>query len=72
LALDQNLFQPFSVGDVRKITSTPDHKPPSKEDTIPGRYASVLFTTASQEGALYDIYEDMKFLGELFTHSESF
>jgi len=57
---------------VKKIQSTPDHQPPSKEDTIPGRYASVLFTTASQEGALYDVYEDMKFLGELYANSESF
>lgn len=57
---------------MKKIQSTPDHQPPSKEDTIPGRYASVLFTTASQEGALYDVYEDMKFLGELYANSESF
>lgn len=32
----------------------------------------MLFTTASQEGALYDVFEDMKFLGELYAHSESF
>lgn len=70
--MDQSLYQPFSLGDVKKIQSTPDHQPPSKEDTIPGRYASVLFTTASQKGALYDVYEDMKFLGELYANSESF
>lgn len=57
---------------MKKIQSTPDHQPPSKEDTIPGRYASVLFTTASQESALYDVYEDMKFLGDLYTNSGSF
>ena len=39
----------FSVGDdVKVIQSTPDHKPPTAEDTIEGRYAGVLFTTASQ------------------------
>jgi F-type H+-transporting ATPase subunit delta len=32
----------------------------------------VLFTTASKENSLYEVYEDMKFLGELYTHSESF
>ena len=32
----------------------------------------MLFTTASQEGALYDVFEDMKFLGELYANSESF
>jgi ATP synthase F1 delta subunit len=32
----------------------------------------VLFTTASQEAALYDVYEDMKFLAELYQNSESF
>jgi F-type H+-transporting ATPase subunit O len=57
---------------VKRIQSTPDNQPPSKEDTIPGRYASVLFTTASQEGALYEVYEDMKFLAEMYSNSESF
>jgi len=70
--LDKSLFTAFSVGDVKKIQSTPDHQPPSKEDTIPGRYATVLFTTASQSGALFDVFEDMKFLGELYANSESF
>jgi ATP synthase F1 delta subunit len=32
----------------------------------------VLFTTASQSSALYEVYEDMKFLGELYQNSESF
>ncbi len=57
---------------MKRIQSTPDHQPPSKEDTIPGRYASVLFTTASQNGVLYEVYEDMKYLGELYSNSESF
>lgn len=37
-----------------------------------GRYASVLFTTASQAEALYTVYEDMKFISELFDNSETF
>jgi hypothetical protein len=45
--LDASLFQPFSLGDIKKVSSTPDNKAPSSEDTIEGRYAGVLFTTAS-------------------------
>lgn len=47
-------------------------QPPSKEDTIPGRYATVLFTTASQDGHLFNVFEDMVFLGQLYDNSESF
>jgi F-type H+-transporting ATPase subunit delta len=32
----------------------------------------VLFTAASQDNALYNVFEDMKFLGELYHNSESF
>ena len=42
------------------------------EDTIPGRYASVLFTTASKNKALYDVFVDMKYLEALYANSESF
>jgi len=63
----------WSVGpDVKVIQSTPDHKPPTAEDTIEGRYAGVLFTTASQQEALYNIYEDITYLDELYKNSESF
>lgn len=72
LDLDKSLFQPFSLGDIKVVTNTPDNKAPSYEDTIEGRYANVLFTTASQKKALYDVYEDMMYLSELYTHSESF
>ena len=72
LNLDAALFAPFSLGDVKRVASTPDNKAPSSEDTIEGRYAGVLFTTASQKGALYEVYEDMKYLSGLYTHSESF
>ena len=46
-ALARDLFQPFSVGDIKQIDSAPGDQAPSKEDTIEGRYAGVLFTTAS-------------------------
>jgi F0F1-type ATP synthase delta subunit len=32
----------------------------------------VLFTTASQESSLYNVYCDLKFLSELYQNSESF
>ena len=46
--------------------------PPSNEDTIEGRYAGVLFTHASKNKSLYAVYEDIKYLRELYTHCESF
>ena len=70
--LDRALFQPFSVGQIKEIQSTPDHKPPSEEDTIPGRYSGVLFTTASQNGELFAVYEDIKYLQGLYQHSDQF
>lgn len=72
LNLDKSLFNAFSLGDVKVVESTPDNKAPSYEDTIEGRYANVLFTTASQQAALYSVYEDMMYLSELYTHSDMF
>jgi ATP synthase F1 delta subunit len=72
LDLDKSLFQPFSIGDVKQVDSTPDNNAPSYEDTIEGRYANVLFKTASQKAALYTVYEDMMYLSELYKHSEVF
>ena len=60
------------MGDIKQIESAPNHEAPSKEDTIEGRYAGVLFTTASQNGHLYDVFEDMKYLRALYTHCEAF
>lgn len=71
-AVDKSLFKAFSVGDVKQIQSTPDHKPPTQEDTIEGRYASVLFTSASQSEALFTIYEDIVFIKGMYDNSESF
>ncbi len=36
------------------------------EDTPHGRYASVLFTTASKKESLFTILEDVKTLKELY------
>ena len=57
---------------MKQIKSAPDHKPPTQDDTIEGRYATVLFTTASQQEALYTIYEDFTYLKQLYENSESF
>lgn len=57
---------------MNRVQSTPDHKPPAQDDTIDGRYASVLFTTASQQEALFTIFEDMTYLKALYDNSESF
>jgi len=70
--LAKELYEPFSLGNVAKVESTADHKPPSEEDTIEGRYSGVLFTTASQNGHLYDVYEDLVFLSEVYANSETF
>ena len=42
------------------------------EDTIEGRYAAVLFSSASQEESLYAIYEDIVYIRALYANSESF
>jgi hypothetical protein len=46
--VDASLNVPFSVGDIKITNSVPDNKPPSQEDTIEGRYATVLFVAASE------------------------
>jgi len=60
------------VGDIKQIQSTPNHKAPSAEDTIEGRYAGVLFTSASQAEALFTVYEDITYLKQIYENSESF
>lgn len=70
--ISQDLFKEFSLGDVKQIQSTPDNKAPSSEDTIEGRYAGVLFTSASQVEALYTVYEDITYIQQMYDNSESF
>lgn len=62
----------FEIGDVPVVQSAPGHKSPIVEDTIEGRYAGVLFSSASQKEALYNVYEDMMYLAELYNASEHF
>lgn len=68
----KELYEPFSLGDIKEITSAPNHKAPTMEDTIEGRYASVLFTSASVDGALYTILEDITYLQTILKNSETF
>ncbi|CAI2380257.1 unnamed protein product [Moneuplotes crassus] len=53
------------------IETIEGHKPPSKDDSVEGRYATVLFTCASKANSLHKIYEDMHTLSELYKNSEA-
>jgi hypothetical protein len=64
--ISRDLFGAFDLGDVKVVESAPDNKPPTSEDTIEGRYASVLFTSASAENQLFSIYEDIVYLQSLY------
>jgi hypothetical protein len=64
--VNRSMSNAWSVGDIKVIESTPDNKAPSKEDTIEGRYAGVLFTSASAEAGLFKVYEDMRYISELY------
>jgi len=47
------LFASFDLGGIKVVNSAPDNRPPIAEDTIEGRYAGVLFTSASEQEALF-------------------
>lgn len=68
----QDLFGAFSVGSIKEVNSAPNNKPPIAEDTIEGRYAGVLFSTASEQESLYAIYEDFTYIKALYDNSEAF
>jgi F-type H+-transporting ATPase subunit O len=70
--VSKDLYSAFTVGDIKRVNSTPDNKPPSAEDTIEGRYAGVLFTSASQSEALFTVYEDITYISQMFDNCESF
>merc|ERR1740130_1897168 len=70
--VSKDLFGSFSVGSITKTNSAPNNKPPIAEDTIEGRYAGVLFSTASKQESLYAIYEDFVYLKGLYDNSEAF
>jgi len=71
-AAAQEVSSFFEITDVPKVQTAPGHKAPAAEDTIEGRYAGVLFSSASQQESLYDVYEDMIYLSELYKASEPF
>ena len=54
------------------IETTEDHLPPTSDESVEGRYATVLFTAASKANSLHKIFEDMKFISELYKETESF
>ena len=70
--ISKDLFAAFTLGDVKVVEAAPDNKPPTQEDTIEGRYASVLFQSASAENQLFSIYEDIVYLQGLYENSETF
>jgi F-type H+-transporting ATPase subunit O len=71
--LDAEFYKPFTVGEnIKRVASAPDHRPPSFEDTIEGRYAASLFISASQNGKLFEVYEDVVYLNHLYKNCEHF
>eukprot|EP00357_Protocruzia_adherens_P019249 CAMPEP_0115015366 /NCGR_PEP_ID=MMETSP0216-20121206/26727_1 /TAXON_ID=223996 /ORGANISM="Protocruzia adherens, Strain Boccale" /LENGTH=228 /DNA_ID=CAMNT_0002385475 /DNA_START=52 /DNA_END=738 /DNA_ORIENTATION=- len=54
------------------IQSVDDHKPPMYDTSIQGRYASSLFTAASQKKSLHTIFGDISEIKNLFDNSEAF
>jgi len=57
---------------IQEIKSVPNHKAPTKEDTVSGRYSETLFTAASRKENLYNVYNDMAYLLDLYKQDESF
>jgi F-type H+-transporting ATPase subunit O len=73
--LNKSPFTPFAynfASGTEDIKSVIGHKPPSLEDTPHGRYASVLFTTASKQEGLATVLEDVKNLKEIYNQSDIF
>lgn len=60
------------VGKVHIVNSVAGNKPPIAEDTISGRYAQTLFIVASKASELHGVYNDMVYIKDVYTASESF
>lgn len=58
--------------EIHVIKSVEGHKAPTTEDTVPGRYGQTLFIAASQKSDLYNVYNDMKYLLNVFDTSPQF
>lgn len=55
-----------------EVTHVPGDKPPSIEDSIHGKYAGVLFSSASSNKILNKVAEDMRYFQQLNKESEVF
>ena len=60
------------VGKIHIVNSVTGNKPPIAEDTISGRYAQTLFIVASKASELHGVYQDMVYIKDVYTASESF
>ncbi len=56
----------------KKLTSVPNHKAPSSEESIHGRYAEVLFTVASKNEKISVVQEDMQMIKKHIEKSDNF
>ena len=70
--LTSTALRSMSSRQIPVVESVEDHKAPATDDSVEGRYASVLFTCASQENLLYKVFEDMHLINELYKQTESF
>lgn len=65
-------FSTAPVQSVKEIKSVPNHKSPFSEDTIAGRYAQTCFITASKSEDLYNVFQDMTYISEVYAQSDAF
>lgn len=68
----RTLIKPTSARYFSEITHVEGNRPPLQEENVPGRYAGVLFTIASQRELLHTVNEDMEYLNQLINQSENF
>ena len=66
------IFRQFAAQQEAQISSVPGNKPPAFEDSVPGKYAGVLFGVASEQESLNHVLNDMKFFKDLYSKSEEF
>ncbi|EGR28242.1 ATP synthase delta subunit precursor, putative [Ichthyophthirius multifiliis] len=70
--LGYNIFNLNSQQSQNQIQSVEGNKPPQVEDSIQGKYAGVLFQSASSQSVLHLVADDMKYFQELNQESEVF
>ena len=62
----------FSTKSEKTIDSVEGHRPPAYEESVHGKYAGVLFASASQENALHKVLKDMEYLQKICRESDEF